>query len=177
MTLAHRPWRLAFAAGLLMVAVAAVSPALGADVGASLVDRAFEPPTLTIAQGDTVTWTVTKAVGEPHSVTSGKLNEPNAGTLFDSGTDSLTNDGQSFKHTFPDPGTFDYFCRIHPATMTGQVIVLAPGQTAPPAVEPPPSEAHTGIPVERRLLAGGILVVTLVVLFGASWFYRRMNPA
>ena len=176
MTLVHPPWRLAFAGSLLLIAAAAVPPALGADVGVSLVDREFEPPTLTIAQGDTVTWTVTKTVGEPHSVTSGKLNEPNAGTLFDSGTDSLANDGQSFKHTFPDPGTFDYFCRIHPATMTGQVIVLAPGQTAP-AVEPPPSEAHTGIPVERRLLAGGILVMTLVVLSGASWFYRRMNPA
>lgn len=177
MTLVHRPWRLAFASGLLLVAVAAVSPAVAAEAGVSIVDLDFEPATLVVAQGDTVTWTVTKSVGAPHSVTSGKLSEPNAGSLFDSGTDALKDNGQTFKHTFKEPGTFDYFCTVHPVDMTGQVIVLAPGQTAPPAVEPPPSEAHTGIPAERRLLGGGILVLTLVVLFGAAWLWRRMNPA
>lgn len=177
MTLVHRPWRLALASGLLLIAVAAVSPALAVEAGARIVDKDFEPATLTIAQGDTVTWTVTKAIGEPHSVTSGKPNEANAGSLFNSGIDALKDNGQTFKHTFPDAGTFDYFCTIHPVDMTGQVIVLAPGQTAPPAVAPPPSEAHTGIPVERRLLGGGILVVTLLVLFGAAWMYRRVNPA
>lgn len=177
MTLVHRAWRLAFAFGLLLVAVAAGAPALGADAGVSIVEKSFQPATLVVAQGDTVTWTVTKSIGEPHSVTSGKLNEPNAGSLFDSGIEALKDNGQTFKHTFADAGTFDYFCTIHSVDMTGQVIVLAPGQTAPPAVAAPPSEAHTGIPAERRLLAGGILVVILVVLFGAALMYRRVNPA
>ena len=177
MTFVHRPRRLALASGLLLLAVAAVSPAIAAEIGVSIVDLAFEPATVTVAQGDTVTWTVTKSVGAPHSVTSGKLNEANAGTLFDSGSDGLKDDGQAFTYTFKEAGTFDYFCRVHPVDMTGQVIVLAPGQTGPPAVEPPPSEAETGIPPERRLLAGGILVVTLVVCFGASILWRRINPA
>ena len=177
MTLVHRPMRLALASGLLLLTVAAVSPVIAAEVGVSIVGLDFEPATVTVAQGDTVTWTVTESVGAPHSVTSGKLNEANAGTLFDSGSDGLKDDGQSYKHTFKDAGVFDYFCRVHPVDMTGQVIVLAPGQSAPPAIEPPPSEAETGIPPERRLLAGGILAMTLVVCFGASWLWRRMNPA
>ena len=177
MTLVHRPLRLALAAGLLLMAVAAAAPAIAAEVGVSIVDLDFEPATVTVAQGDTITWTVTKSVGAPHSVTSGKLNEANAGTLFDSGSDGLKDDGQAFEYTFEDAGVFDYFCRVHPVDMTGQVIVLAPGETAPPAVEPPPSEAETGIPPERRLLAGGILVITLIVGFAASWLWRRMNPA
>ena len=166
MTFVHRPLRLAFASGLLLLAVATVSPAIAAEVGASIVDLAFEPATVTVAQGDTVTWTVTKSVGAPHSVTSGKPNEANAGTLFDSGSDGLKDDGQSFKHTFNDAGVFDYFCRVHPVDMTGQVVVTAAG-----------GEAHEGIAPERKLAGAGILVVTLVVLFGASMLWRRMNPA
>lgn len=177
MTIVHRRWRLALASGLLLVAVAAGSPAFGASAGVSIVDREFEPPTIVVAQGDTVTWTVTKSIGEPHSVTSGKANETNAGSLFDSGIEALKDNGQSFPYTFKEAGTFDYFCKIHAATMTGKVVVLAPGQTAPPAAEPTPGEAGTGIPVERRLLGGGLLVLTLVVLFGAAWLWRRMNPA
>jgi hypothetical protein len=33
------------------------------------------------------------------------------------------------------------------------------------------------VPTENKLIGAAILVVTLVVLFGAAWFYRRMNPA
>jgi plastocyanin len=177
MTIVHRPWRLALAGGLLLVAAAAVSPALGANAGVSIVERVFEPATVVVAQGDTVTWTVTKTVGEPHSVTSGKIGDAKAGSVFDSGTAALKDDGQSFPFTFKEAGTFDYFCRFHPVTMFGQVIVLAPGQSAPPGAEPAPGAAETGIPAERRLLGGGILVATLIVLFGAAWLYRRMNPA
>jgi plastocyanin len=177
MTFVHRHWRLALLGGLLLVAVAAVAPALAANAAVSIVDKEFQPATIVVAQGDTVTWNVAKSVGEPHSVTSGKSNESNAGSLFDSGIEALKDNGQTFAHTFKDAGTFDYFCKVHPAQMTGKVVVLAPGQSAPPAVQPPPTEVQTGIPAERRLLGAGILVVTLVVLFGAAWLYRRMNPA
>ena len=38
---------------------------------------------------------------------------------------------------------------------------------------------EVGEPVtpERRAIAAGILAATLVVLFVANWFWRRMNPA
>ena len=171
MTIARR---LALAAGLLLVVAAAVSPVLAANADVDIVDTSFEPATITVSQGDTVTWTVTKAIGEPHSVTSGTPED--AGKIFDSGI-NLTDNGQSFQHTFNEAGEFLYFCVVHATTMTGKVVVLAPGASAPPSVEPPPSEQVTGVPAERRLIAGAILAISLVLMFGMAWLWRRMNPA
>jgi hypothetical protein len=64
--------------------------------------------------------------------------------------------------------------------MTGEILVLAPGETAPSepaASEAPAHEAREAISDERKLLGAGILAVTLIVLFAAAWVYRRMNPA
>ena len=176
-----RSRRVAFAGSLVLVVAAAVSPALAADVGVSIVGTSFEPATLTVSRGDTVTWTVTEAIGEPHSVTSGT--PADSGKIFDSGTAGANNsanlrdEGQTFQHQFQEPGEFLYYCVIHPATMTGKVVVLAEGASPPPSVEPPPSEQHTGVPVERKVAAGAILAVGLVLMFGMAWVWRRMNPA
>jgi amicyanin len=72
----------------------------------------FSPAQLTIAVGTTVTWTNRDDV--PHTATGSK--KPRA---FDSGT--LDTDDK-FSHVFTKPGTYDYFCTVHPH-MTGQVIV------------------------------------------------------
>jgi len=40
-----------------------------------------------------------------------------------------------------------------------------------------PGESEAGIPIENRLIGASILVVTLVILFGAALVWRRMNPA
>ena len=174
--------RLALVAGTLLVAAAAVSPALAANADVAIAGKAFEPSTITISQGDTVTWTVTESIGEPHSVTSGTPED--SGKVFDSGTAGSNNsfklrdNGATFEHTFNDAGEFLYYCVIHPAEMTGKVLVLAPGASPPPSVEPAPSEEeHDAVPAERKLLAGGILVVALVLMFGMAWVWRRMNPA
>lgn len=176
MTLSQRTRRIALGAGLVLAIALAAAPALAADHAVSIIGTKFEPAELTVAVGDTVTWTVTESIGAQHTVTSGKLGESDAGTAFDSGSASLKDDGETFKHTFDAAGVHDYFCRIHPVDMTGQVLVLAPGQTAP-AVEPPPSEGEAGISPERRLIGAAILVLTLIVCFGGAWVWRRMNPA
>lgn len=174
MTFVRPTRRLALGAGLLLAA-AAISPVLGATIGVSIVDKQFEPAKIVVAQGDTVTWTVTKAIGDPHTVTSGKPSDAAKGSAFDSAkTDTdltkLKDIGGTFSVTFDKAGVYAYFCTIHPVDMTGEVVVLAPGQS-------PPGEGHEGIPVQSKLIGGGILLATLVVLFGAAWFYRRMNPA
>ena len=71
---------------------------------------AFNPGTLTVAAGTTVTWTNKDAV--THTVTS-------TTNLFDSG--SLGTNG-TFSHTFATAGTYSYFCKIH-TYMTGSVTV------------------------------------------------------
>ena len=70
----------------------------------------------TIEEGDTVTWTWTN--NAQHSVTS------NAGgaDTFDSGL--LTGTGQTFSHTFAEPGVTTYKCNVH-AMMQGTITVDA----------------------------------------------------
>jgi len=179
MTLAHKTWRLALIGGLLLVGLAVISPALGADVGVSIAGKKFDPGTIVVAQGTTVTWTITQAIGEPHTVTSKKTDTLQQGAVFDSQTtdpdlSQLKDQNATFKFTFKDAGVFDYTCLVHPE-MTGQVVVLAPGQSPPPG-EPAAGEGGA-VSANSKLIGAGILVATLVILFGAAYVWRRMNPA
>jgi amicyanin len=89
-----------------------------------IVDFAFNPGTIIVPPGTTVTWTNTGA--QPHSATS-TVSETNPVT-FDSG---ILNTGQSYSFTFDTPGTYDYFCVPHPF-MRGKVVV-DPNAPAPAA--------------------------------------------
>lgn len=73
-----------------------------------IMDFAFNPDTITVAKGTTVTWTNKDSA--QHTVT---------GTAFTSGT---LNQGQSYSYTFNEAGTFEYYCKFHPS-MLGKVIV------------------------------------------------------
>ena len=94
--------------------------ATGAAVTMRLI--AFRPARLDVETGTTVTWTQEDAGA--HTVTSGTVEQGAAAVTerpdgrFDSG--ELTT-GQTFRFTFADPGTYAYFCSIHPATMRGEV--------------------------------------------------------
>jgi plastocyanin len=89
------------------------APEAPADPHQVVIDQfSFGPRTLTVAAGTRVTWLNRDDV--PHTATS--TSKPRA---FDSGT--LDTD-QSFSHVFTTPGTYAYFCTLHPK-MTGQVIV------------------------------------------------------
>ena len=77
----------------------------------------FEPPTMTVSKGTTVTWT--NADSTLHTVTSGSAEAGNSGTEFDS---SYLAAGKTFQHPFNTAGTFDYYCTLHPF-MTGKVVV------------------------------------------------------
>lgn len=68
----------------------------------------FNPVTLNVKKGTTVTWTNNDSV--PHQIKSDTFN-----------SDVLSN-GQNYSFTFNAAGTFDYSCAIHPS-MTGKIIV------------------------------------------------------
>jgi plastocyanin len=70
----------------------------------------FEPQAITVKAGATITWTNRDDI--PHTVTS-------SDAVFKSKT--LDTD-DTFTTTFTKPGTYPYFCSIHPK-MTGRVIV------------------------------------------------------
>jgi len=102
----------------------------------SIVDFAFQPGTIIVPPGTTVTWTNDGA--QPHSATS-TVSETNP-VKFDSG---ILNPGQSYSFTFDKPGTYDYFCVPHPF-MRGKVIV---DPNAPkPSAQAQPQGAPQEIP-------------------------------
>jgi plastocyanin len=70
----------------------------------------FSPETLTVPANSTVTWTNKDDV--PHVIAS------TDGLFRSKGLD--TDDHYSFK--FTKPGTYNYFCSIHPK-MTGKIVV------------------------------------------------------
>jgi plastocyanin len=70
----------------------------------------FGPGTLTVAAGTTVTWTNRDDI--PHTVVS-------TDGVFKS---KVLDTDEKFSYTFTKPGTFPYFCSIHPK-MTGNVAV------------------------------------------------------
>jgi plastocyanin len=72
----------------------------------------YAPRTLTVAPGTRVVWVNRDDV--PHTVTSSAMPR-----LLNSG--ALDTDDQ-FSHVFTDPGTYDYFCAVHPK-MTARVVV------------------------------------------------------
>ena len=86
-----------------------VAVAPQASVDTRIAGMAFEP-TITIAPGQTITWTNTDAV--PHTVTS-------ADRLWDSGRLPR---GESYSLMLDQPGTYAYGCSIHPF-MRATVIV------------------------------------------------------
>lgn len=72
----------------------------------------YQPATLQVRVGTTVTWTNQDNVA--HSVTF-------RNGMKDSG---LFSQGQSFSYTFNTPGTYQYYCTIHPS-MVATVIVTS----------------------------------------------------
>jgi plastocyanin len=72
---------------------------------------AFNPGEVTVAVGETVTWTNNDSVA--HDVTADS---------FSSGDPGGMAPGDTFEHTFDEAGTFDYVCTVHPG-MEGTVVV------------------------------------------------------
>ncbi len=86
--------------------------AMAGETAVTIEGFAFNPATIEIGVGDSVTWTNND--GSPHTVTQSP-----SGSGFQSGPIAS---GGTFTQTFDAPGTFEYFCEFH-ANMTGTVVV------------------------------------------------------
>ena len=121
-----------------------------ADVSVDIKNIAHQD--VTIQVGTTVTWTQ-RDIGVLHTTTSGGPDDPDSGSLWDS---DILNEGDTFRQTFTQVGTFPYFCTIHGSIMTATITVVetleeqaptpaattAPTPTATP-VSPTPTQAAT----------------------------------
>lgn len=120
--------RAAFAGDLLTIVFVAFSAALG--IGAApasaathtvvIKQYAYTPAALTVAQGDTVTWTNADQASHDITLTHGPaaLHSPMLAT------------GQSWSHTFTVAGSYSYLCSVHP-DMVASVMVLPRPAVAP----------------------------------------------
>jgi plastocyanin len=108
---------LSAAALMLGAGIRSVEAQDGAAV--SIVDFAFEPSSLEVATGTTVTWTNNGQARHTATADDG---------TFDSGR---LRTGESVSFTFNTPGTFAYHCEVHPE-MTGTIVVTGEPVAATP---------------------------------------------
>lgn len=97
----------------LSLALVLTTAAHAADSTATIEIRNFKfnPPALTVHAGESVTWINRDET--PHTVA--EANKSFRSAALDT--------GDKFSHAFTAPGTYTYFCTMHPQ-MTGTVTVL-----------------------------------------------------
>jgi plastocyanin len=114
-------------------ATAAPETAVAAQQAAVAInDGSFAPTELRVTAGTTVTWT-NQGRGAHTTTSQGNWDSGRLGS------------GQSWSRQFDTPGTFAYFCTIHPTSMRASVVVEgAPSQPVapPPAQADPPAQAE-----------------------------------
>ncbi len=79
------------------------------EVEVDIRDYSFEPDSITISVGDTVTWTNQDSA--VHTVDGGAFRS------------SALSQGESYSYTFGREGRYSYMCTVHPYQTTGQIIV------------------------------------------------------
>ncbi|MGQ0796478.1 MAG: plastocyanin/azurin family copper-binding protein [Methanobacteriota archaeon] len=160
-------------------------------------------PTLTVNAGDTVTVTIewvdsvhNWALYPPGTTDAGvSLGSPNA--LERTNLVSGPGETSSVTFTITQPGTYEYFCEIHPVSMHGQLVVSGtPGDTSPPVVSAvlatPSSQVPAGavnvtatITDDTGVAAASAHVVgpgfnqnlTLTRVGASTWFVNRTYAA
>jgi plastocyanin len=152
---------------LSMLLISSINLGICADISqpsaitVDIKDFSFQPNSITVQVGTSVTWVNHDSVD--HTITSddGK---------FDSGN---IMSGGEFKFAFSQPGTYSYHCSIHP-TMIGVVTVTSDqkdnGQSAArtsSAMQPTASNA-TGTPTPAAKQPGfeGIFAVSSILAAG-----------
>jgi plastocyanin len=126
--------------GLVCVAALALlpvgaGPAPAATVKVKLKNFVFDPPEVTIFEGDTVAWVWANG---GHSTTSDDC-VCGCTCLWDSMVHATGTPSYRFDYTFDDAGDFDYHCTVHVARgMVGTVHVL-PACRAPVKPEDRPA--------------------------------------
>ena len=114
-----------------------ISAGAGSSPNCSQANNCFDQDVINVATGTTVEWKNNDKVS--HTVTSGSPSDNQTGTIFDS---SLIASGKDFSFTFNNPGTYNYFCQVHP-WMTGQVIVGAAAAASNPTSTTPTTSSTT----------------------------------
>lgn len=95
-----------------LLGLLAFAPAALADSEVTITSYAFAPASITVPAGTKVTWT--NKDDTPHTIVDNgkKYRSPALDTK------------DTYSHTYAEPGTYHYFCTLHPQ-MTGTIVVTA----------------------------------------------------
>lgn len=148
---------------VLFMGLAAAASA--ATMTVEMRDNTFQPQTITVNVGDTITWT---NVGQrPHDATAdnGAFSSPRR-----------MSNGQSFSWTATAPGTYTYVCTIHiNQGMRGTIVVQgAGGAPAMPGTGGGGMAAHYNLSLP---LLGGAMLALALVATGTTRLIRRRRAA
>ena len=151
----------ALGGGILAAVLLGGGSALAANQAVAISGFSFSPASITVAVGDTITWSDSDAQAHTATADDGS---------FDTG--AIAGSGGTGSATFATAGTFPYHCKIHP-TMTGTVTVQAAasgggrgGATTPPTdtLEPMSDGARD------QGLVGALALAALAALAGLLGF-------
>jgi plastocyanin len=104
--------RLRFAALLGGALMLASTAAFADDAKVTIDNFTFTPAEITVPAGTKITWTNNDDI--PHTVVDADAPKTNKSPPLDT--------GESYSHVFDKPGTYHYFCSLHPH-MQGTVVV------------------------------------------------------
>lgn len=93
----------------------------------AIAQYAYQSPSMTVRIGDVVTWTNQDEA--PHDVVTSAGPVPLRSPMLST--------GQSWNSTFTEPGTYSYYCSVHP-DMWAEIIVLPADPE--PAQQPAPQQ-------------------------------------
>jgi len=146
-----------------LVPLAGAAPRAAETKTVSIKDFAFDPKTISINIGDTITWT--NDGPSPHTVTADNGN-------FDAGN---LDKGATFSHTFDTAGTFAYYCKYHGSkggvSMAASVTVGAAAAAAAPAAATPSGT----IDAADQALANGGITVANVTAGQNGWIVAHLD--
>ena len=128
-----------------------VIPEGSSTPGCEQTDECYTPYSLQVNVGDTVSWSNQDTAA--HTVTAGTAVDGPSG-VFDSG---LFISGSTFEFTFNEPGTYPYFCIVHP-WMKGEIVASefketeVFGEENPETIEEPIVEEPSEPPIEEPVV-------------------------
>jgi LPXTG-motif cell wall-anchored protein len=161
-----------------LVALFALVPFAGAAPRAAetknvvIKDFAFDPKTISVNVGDTITWT--NEGPSPHTVSADDGS-------FDSGN---LDKGATFSHTFDKASTFAYYCKYHGskggAGMAGsvEVVAAAAAPTAAPAAPtaaPAMGEPSGAVDAADQAIVDSSITVANVTAGQDGWIVAHLD--
>jgi plastocyanin len=167
---------IALVAMFTLVPLAGAAPRAAETKNVTIKDFVFEPKTITVTAGDTITWT--NEGPAPHTASADEAEG------FDSGN---MDKGATFSELFDEVGTFAYYCKYHGSKggsgMAGSIIVVAAAAPAAPTAAPaapaaPAAAAPSGtVDAADQAIVDSSITVANVTAGQDGWIVAHLDEA